>query len=173
MYSQFIENMLLDEYMKEAEYSVTLGETLDMKANIWLVVITFLAAQTAYFLSKGLSGYVFCGQVASALLLIGAALLSLWELMPRRYLLFTPSEGAIQKKLEKLRDEHKESAEKEKLVESGIVNAQMQWAKERTAVNMAINHKKSALIDWSFWLTAGAVILNFATLATFFKLPSS
>jgi hypothetical protein len=169
MFSQLIENMLFEQYMKEAEYSISLGDTLDMKANIWLVVITFLATQTAYFLSKELHGYVFWGQVVSAFLLLVAGLLSLWELMPRDYLLFRPSQGAIQKKIEKLRDEHKESTDKEKMVEAGIVNAQMQWAKERTEFNMAINDKKSALINWSFWLAAVSFGFNFATLATLFK----
>jgi hypothetical protein len=169
VFSQAIENMLLDEYMKEAEYSISLGDTLDMKANIWLVVITFLATQTAYFLSKGLLGCVFWGQVVSAFLLVIAGLLSLWELMPRDYLLFRPSEGAIQRKLEKLRNDHKDN---EKLIESEIMNAQMLWAKERTEVNMGINEKKSALICWSFWLAAVAFVINFATLATLFKLPS-
>src|ERR1700723_453304 len=166
MFSQLIENMLFDQYMKEAEYSISLGDTLDMKANIWLVVITFLGTQSAYFLSKGLHGYVFWGQVISAALLVIAGLLCLWELMPRDYLLFRPSGGAIQRKLEKLRAEHKDN---EKLVEAEIVNAQMGWAKERIEVNMRINSKKSALINWSFWLAAVAFGLNFATLATLFK----
>jgi hypothetical protein len=169
MYSPLIESMLFDGYMKEAEYSITLGDTLDMKANIWLVVITFLATQTAYFLSKELSVCLFWGQVASAFLLVIAGLLSLWELMPRDYLLFRPSEGAIQRKLEKLRNEHKESTDEEKLVEAAIMNAQMEWAKERIEFNMRINRKKSALIDWSFWLAAAAFVINFVTLASLFK----
>jgi hypothetical protein len=169
MFSQLIENMLFDEYMKEAEYSISLGDTLDVKANIWLVAITFLATQTAYFLSKGLHGYVFWDQVVSAGLLVIAGLLCLWELMPRYYLLFRPSQGAIQKKLDKLRDEHKDSANKEKLIEAEIVNAQMRWAKERTEANMKINREKSTLINTSFWLAAVAFVLNFVTLATLFK----
>ncbi|MGH9574403.1 MAG: hypothetical protein ACRD40_12865, partial [Candidatus Acidiferrales bacterium] len=113
MPSQVMENRLLNDYMAEAEYSISLGDSLDIKANIWLVVITFLATQTAYFLSKELHGYVFWGQVASASLLVIAGLLSLWELRPRNYILFRPSNGAIQKKLEKLREEHKDAADKD------------------------------------------------------------
>jgi hypothetical protein len=169
MFSQVIENTLFEQYMKEAEYSLSLGDTLDMKANIWLVVITFLATQTAYFLSKGLHGYAYWEQVGTACLLIIAGLLSFWELRPRNYLLFRPSEGAIQIKIEKLREQHKGSPDQAKLVESGIINAQMEWAKERTKVNMVINENKSDLLDWSFRLTAIAFILNFATLISFFK----
>lgn len=161
--------MLVEQYMKEAEYSISLGDALDMKANIWLVVITFLATQTAYFLSKDLHGCIFWGQVASALLLIIAGLLSLWELRPRDYLLFRPSSGAIQAKLEKLRHVHADSAHKDELIESEILNAQMVWAKQRTESNMAINDEKSALINWSFWLAAGSFVLNFVTLLSLFK----
>lgn len=171
VFSQPIENMLFTEYMDEASYSISLGDTLDMKANIWLVVITFLATQTAYFMSKSSHGWAFWGQLVSAVFLIISGLLCLWELMPRNYLLFRPSEGAIQKKLEKLRAEHTGSPDKEKLVEAALVNAQVEWAKERIAANMAINTRKSTLIDWSFRLAAIAFIINFVTLTSFFKLP--
>jgi hypothetical protein len=169
MFSQVIENMLFEQYMKEAEYSLLLGDTLDMKGNIWLVVITFLATQTAYFLSKGLHGCVFWGQVASASLLVMAGLLTLWALMPRDYWVFRPSGGEIQKKIEKLREKHKDSPDQAKLVEAGLINAQMEWAKERTEVNMAINDTKSALVKWSFRVAAIAFVINFVTLASLFK----
>lgn len=63
-----------------------LSDTLDVKASIWLVVITFLATQTAGFLSDALlPGALRYAQIGSALSLAAAGALALVVLWPRNY----------------------------------------------------------------------------------------
>lgn len=120
--------ILLKEFTDEAERELSVCDSRDMKANVLLVVITFLAAQTAYFLSVAASPFLRYAQIFSGLLLAVCGALTLAELFPREYLTYHPSNGAIEKKLAHLRKEHEG---KEDQVIRHLTEQQIEWARER------------------------------------------
>lgn len=161
-----------EELTAEAERSVDLGDALDMKANVWLVVITFLGTQSVYFVEKGLPTWPHLAQATAILLLIVAAILTLVGLYPRDYLLFTPSNGAIESRLSQLSEFYSDAAEASTLIERQLIKDQIMWARERIETNHFLNKRKSGLLFWAFWFTALAAIMNLLTLLHFIKLPS-
>lgn len=166
------EELIFDQVCTEAERSFSFADTLDLKANVWLVVITFLATQTAYFTSKSLTPFWFYAQLASAGLLILAASLTLIELCPRTYCWFGPSNGAIESRLAELREHYKGHESAEKMARTQLLKDQVEWARERAIQNKQKNEFKSMLIVWAFWLTLAAFGVNLITLLSLFKLPS-
>jgi hypothetical protein len=159
------ETTIVADFLAEAERSVSYGEALDMKASIWLVIITFLATQTAYFLGKDLTRLEHHGQVLSAILLIIAGALVLAELRPQDYQIFEPSRTE-EERLTELRN-HYIKYEREDLVSTKFLEEQMKWAKERIIVNRRINEQKSRLVDWSFRFMALGTAINLLTLLHF------
>jgi hypothetical protein len=166
-----IDKLLFTEISAEAERSVSLGDVLDMKANIWLVVITFLAAQTAYFLTKDLTPLEHRGQILSAILFVIAGMLTLVELCPRTYMIYSPSNGALEERIAELQKDNGNSEDSGHRVAVQIMNEYTGWAKERIATNQHINRQKSKLLNWSFWLTAAGTAINFLTLLHFVRFP--
>jgi hypothetical protein len=161
----------LEEIQSEDERTFALGDVLDVKASIWLVVITFLAGQTAYFLSRGLSPHLYDGQLVSCLFLGIAGLLTLFELRPRKYDFFSPSNGVIEARLAQLREHYKAEVNADELAQKQILEDQVGWTKAAIVKNQRINKFKGDLVDWSFWLTTAAATINLLTLLSFFKLP--
>jgi len=164
-----MQSILLKEFTSESERSFSLGDTFDMKANVLLVVITFLAGQTAYFLSIAHSSAVRHGQMLSAFLLIVCGALTLIELFPRTYLFFSPSNGAIERKAEKLRAGRQVD---EAVISQELLGHAVEWARERAIHNKAINKVKSAILTVVFWVMSGAVAINLITLILFATCPS-
>ena len=163
-----MQDALLTEFSSESERSFSLGDTYDMKANVVLVVITFLAGQTAYFLSITHSPAVRDGQMLSAFLLVVCGVLTLVELFPRTYLFFSPSNGAIERKAKKFREEQKA----EEAVLRELLKHEVEWARERAVHNKGINKTKSAILGVIFWILSGAVVINLVTLVLFAMCPS-
>jgi len=166
-----IEISWLDELRSEADRSLSQGDTLDMKANIWLVVITFLATQTVFFLGQNLTPIEHSGQILSVVLFVIAGAITLIELCPRTYLIYEPSNGAIEDRRTNLEAYYAQYEDSGQRVESQLLKDQLKWAKERIAKNQSINRGKSKLVVWSFWLTAAGATINFLTLLHFVKLP--
>src|SRR5690348_4795153 len=79
----------VEEYLKsQDDLEFELGDTLDVKTSIALVLITFLATQSADFLRHNppLSSFWHVVQVVSAAALIAAGVLAIAELKPRGYI---------------------------------------------------------------------------------------
>jgi hypothetical protein len=80
-------DQIISEHLKEQdEREFALGDTLDIKTSIALVIITFLATQSAEFLKASASAprWHIIQQMSVACLVI-AGLLALIELIPRNY----------------------------------------------------------------------------------------
>jgi len=165
-----MQDVLLNDFSDEAERSFVLGDTFDMKANVLLVVITFLAAQTAYFLGIVKMPVEHYGQVASAILLAIAAVLVLLELRPKDYIFFSPSNGAIERKISKLQKEY--GKEQDHKILEHLVRDEIEWARERAKKHKELNRQKSTLLQWAFYITAWSVAINLVTLLAFAILPS-
>lgn len=155
---------LLAEISSKDDLAVKLGDTLDVKASILLLVITFLATQTAYFLDKSPTALPHHLLVCSGMLLGCATIAALVELWPRTYMLPLPEKSGVERAAE-LRDFYGQHEG----VEAGVMVAeftknQMGWAQSRIASNQAINRNKSKCLEWSFYFTAIAMLLNMVTL---------
>lgn len=82
-----INDRLLAELNSKDDLAFKLGETLDVKASIGLVVITFLGTQTAYLLDKHVTGVFHALQDVLVIFLVIATIMSIVELWPRDYIM--------------------------------------------------------------------------------------
>jgi len=155
---------LLDELNSKDDLAVRLGDTLDVKASILLAAITLLATQTAYFLDKQTPGLPHYLLVGAAVLLGMATVTAFAELWPRTYMMPVPESSGIARATE-LHDfySQRESVEASTMFAEFTKN-EMGWAQSRIATNQGINFVKSKCLEWSFYFTALAMLLNIATL---------
>lgn len=142
-----------------------LGDTMDVKASIALVIITFLATQTASFISDG--GVLAWPwdrrlQLIAAVFLAVAGALAFVELWPRDYEI-EPAES-WDAWIGQLRRYYKDDPNAEQKVEAAVLEAQRLRTKERIASNSKTNEQKAELLAWSFRFTGAALALNLATL---------
>ena len=156
---------LLNEYVAEHDRILGTCDAYDVKASIWLVVITFLAVQTGDLLSKGLPRCLLYGQWASVVLLVAAGVSTLVELYPRDYKRYAPTNGVIERWLPKLRERHKGDADAESAVLHKTTSYRLLWFKKMVAENKSLNRKKANLLLFSFWTAAVAAGANLVTLA--------
>jgi hypothetical protein len=161
---------LLAEISTKDDLEVRLGDTLDVKASIGLVVITFLATQTAYFLDKHPSGFPHGLQIASAIFLAAATIAAFIVLWPRNYILPLPESSGIDRaaELREFYSQH-EGVETSTML-AQFVQDEIGWAKIRISANEKQNEAKSAWLQWSFYLTAIAMLTNIVTLFYFMHL---
>jgi hypothetical protein len=159
------EQMISEHLKDQDEREFALGDTLDIKTSIALVIITFLATQSAEFLKGALSPRWHTVQKISVVCIVIAGMLALLELIPRGYKLrmsphkflewinqtreFYRTEGAT--------DPDASTAERISAVETKKLT-------DRFTVNSAINETKAFLMAWAFYFTVAAVGLNLATL---------
>lgn len=159
-----VNERLLDELNAKDDLAIKLGDTLDVKASIGLVVITFLATQTAYFLDKHISGAAHNMQVGSVVCLSVALFFALVELWPRTYMLPLPESSAVSR-AEELRKHYAQYADAPAAaISEHLTKDEIEWAKTRIIANQKKNHQKSRWLSISFYFTAGALILNILTL---------
>jgi len=129
-----------------------------------LAAITLLATQTAYFLDKKIPGTSHYLLLAAAILLGAAIAAAFAELWPRTYIMPAPESSGIARaaELHDFYSKHENVDANTMLAE--FTKNEMGWAQERIAKNQRINHYKSKYLEWSFYFTGAAMILNVATL---------
>jgi hypothetical protein len=81
---------VMDSLRSQDEREVDLGDTFDIKTSIALVILIFLATQSAEFLKMPLSSFWHLIQQLSVASLVIAGVLALIELIPRDYRLRMP-----------------------------------------------------------------------------------
>jgi len=155
--------MRLEEINAKEDLSLRLGDALDVKASIGLAIILFLATQSAYLLDKGLPRIGVAMQIFSIVCVVLAALFALFELWPRVYVLPEPESPIISQRIEELTAHYSAYPDLETNVATALMRDQIQWAANRIADNQKKNHRKSALLEWSFWFTGAAVVINLLT----------
>lgn len=156
---------IAESIKNQDETELALGDTLDVKASIALVVIIFLATQSADFLksSPPLSPAWHHVQVWSVFCLIAAGVCAFFELLPRQYeMRMSPAEfiGWVNK----LADFYKGDPDAESKISQDITDTEIKKIEKRFSANSAINARKSLLLDWCFRFTAAALAFNLATL---------
>ncbi len=158
-----ITELRLEEINAKEDLSLRLGDALDVKASIGLALILFLATQSAYLLDKGLPRFGVTMQILSILCVVAAALFSLLELWPRVYVLPEPESPIVSQRIEELTNHYSAYPDLEENVAKALMSDSIQWASNRIADNQKKNRNKSALLEWSFWFTGAAVVINLLT----------
>lgn len=159
-------------YAKDA-MELDLGNTLDVKASLVLVLITFLAAQTQDWLAKGtLGNSERLGQIVAAASLGAALLLAVAGLWLRKYQVELPEQLNVW--LAQLREFYGEQSDAETEIEISVLGWQVDRTLERIRVNGKVNTQRTEFISWSFRCTAAALLIDLATLLhlTLAKAPS-
>jgi hypothetical protein len=157
---------VMDFLRSQDEREVDLGDTFDIKTSIALVILIFLATQSADFLKMPLSFCWHIIQQLSVAFLVIAATLALIELIPRDYHLRMAPDAFLN-----WADQVKASYKKSDVPdpESGAIahirDVEIKKLKDRFTANSSVNAKKSWLVNWSFRAMTLAVILNLLTLA--------
>jgi hypothetical protein len=154
----------LSEINAKEDLTLRLGDALDVKASICLAIILFLATQSAYFFDKGLSSCEFWIQVVSIICIIAGAICAIVELWPREYTLPHPESDIVSSRIDELTRHYSAYPNAAAAVEDALIADEIGWAKSRIAETQKKNWTKSNFLNWSFWLTAGAVVLNLLTL---------
>ena len=145
-------------YAKD-EMELNLGNTLDVKASLVLVLITFLAAQTEDLLSKGeLSHPGRVLQMIAAISLGMALLTAVWGLWIREYAVELPED--LSAWIERLREFYQDELNAELEIERSILGWQIGRTTERIQINGGLNAQRTSLASWSFRLTAAACSKN-------------
>lgn len=153
---------------EQDERELALGDTLDIKTSIVLVIITFLATQSETLLKATEKlRWWHIAQRCSVVFLVIAGLLAIAELIPRKYRFRMPldeflpwANGVLDsyKRRPNLLDPETEAV-------AHIENEEIEKAKDRFLANREINDSKSRFMKWSFRATFAALLLNLATLA--------
>lgn len=140
----------------------SLSDTLDVKASIALVLITFLATQSSGFLASALPGRLAWVQLVSAVLLGAGAIFALASLWPRDH--DTETAEALDEWTQQLREHFKGHPDPEAEVEAEFRSGMIKRLKERIATNARIDRTKSRFMEWSYKLSGVAMLLNMTTL---------
>lgn len=159
-----VNDRLLAELSAKDDLAFRLGDTLDVKASIGLVVITFLGTQTAYLLDKHVTGLAHILQAGSVVALVAATIASIVELWPRNYVMIEPEVNTASRIIE-LQDHYSQyGGEVDANVLDQLTENEVAWTLDRIVANQTKNHAKGKWLDWAFKATAVSLILNAITL---------
>jgi len=152
--------MILEHLQAQDDLEFELGDTFDIKTSIALVVIIFLAAQSGGFLASAMPLHWHNIQIASVCCTVIAGLLAMFALWPRNYKLRMEPDGFLGwiKEVNEFFGDDKASA-----VEF-LRTTQIEKIQKRFAKNSSVNATKSRFMEWAFYLTMAALILNITTL---------
>jgi hypothetical protein len=154
-----VDEILLTELKSKEDLVIRLGDAIDAKINIGLVLVVFLATQTAYFLEKSMPGRSL--QIIAVYMLALAAVCALIGLWPRKFLLPYP-ESNLSDRIKELAEHYESYPDAEENVTREITKNDIQWTLTRISDNQKKNTSKGQWLSFSFWLTASALLLNLA-----------
>ena len=143
-----------------------LSDTLDMKASVSLVVITFLATQTAVFISNEfMSDVLRWLQSTSAVFLAFAGALAMVVLWPREYSVEKSEEFAGWRA--RLENYYKGQDDAQRKVDDEYLAGRIQGLRVQIAENRRLDDRKSLALAWSYRLVGVSLGLNMLTLVWF------
>ena len=159
-----VNERFLSELNAKDDLALKLGDTLDVKASIGLVVVTFLGTQTAYLLDKHVGGICHWLQSISVAFLVAATIACIVELWPRQYILIEP-EGNVKDRISQLRAHYSQFPDADDShILAQLTDDEIAWTTIRIAKNQGWNKRKSRWLEWSFYATAGSFVLNLVTI---------
>jgi len=158
-----IEELKMERVNEIVGREFALADTLDVKTSIVLAIVVFLATQSDSFFHAGLLPHIIMLQYVSIGAQVVAGLCAVFALRPRKYGAEREITG-YDKWIDTIRDNHSEDAEGTAL--RVIIEKRANRAKQRAERYVARNEEKARLLGLAFYFTAGATILNLATLVS-------
>lgn len=154
--------VVLDRLYAKDQLVFGLSDTLDTKASIALVVITFLATQTGWFIAETrVTGILLGLQVCSAWILAVAGALALLTLWPRVYQ--TEAAEEFDEWVEQLTVHFQSDPDAAEKVAFEVAYGEIGLLKNRIARNGALNEAKGWYLEGSFWTSSAAFAINLLT----------
>jgi hypothetical protein len=166
MFLPMLSDKLREMVVERDRFELSLGDAIDVKASIALVLITFLGTVSGTLVeSTSLGHWGRIAQVASIAAVIVAGALVTLSVWPRNYLAadIPQKYTAWVKSLEHLlENEPDKEIQLNELIQEGLDDA----ALARIEVNHRINSTKSNLLSWAFWFILVSLIVDSAALAS-------
>jgi hypothetical protein len=157
------DELLIERLTDRASQLSAQSDTLDVKASILLVVVTFLAGQSADLLSKHHNGWVHWEQIVCIVLQIGAGVLLALQLRITSY------DVELSETYPKWRDElstyYANDAKKDENVLRDLQKGIIQRSVVRLEKTRKSNEQKATLVNLTFWVTLVSLACNLAALA--------
>ena len=154
-----IEKVVAEQEKRLDEMFFQLGDVLDVKASIILVVISFLGAISGQILVLRDLPYLIRGiQIVAVLALAGGLLASVRSLWPREFEA-PPDMTEWTAYLAELEKYYSISENQAESVAKDFIQSVAERRQEKIATNRAFTKAKSAMNDWAF---RGTVVAAFA-----------
>lgn len=155
--------LLISESRSRDEAEFALGDTLDVKASILLVVVIFLAGITGGLLASvgGEHGSMKWAQIVCAIFLFASGILIVYVIWPRAYL--TEGENRASDLLKYF--EENPMAEADPEIEITILKDDISETGKRIVHNREVNAKKSRALRWAFYTVIPALVLELLSAA--------
>jgi hypothetical protein len=160
-----LEEIIVEHLKWQNQVEYELSDSYDVKTSIALVVILFLAAQSAGFLGSQMPLHWHYWQIASVIFLIISGVLSVIELIPRTYRVgLSPNE--FQQWIDEVKSFYGAQAASDPNVRTVefVRRKQIDQMRERFIENSSKNASKSALIQWIFLSMVISLAINLLTL---------
>lgn len=139
-------------------------DTLDVKTGLILVILIFLAGQSAEFFKSSATSLERYVQALSITFLIISGIFAVAELWPRTF--FEEAEPQeYEDRLSLLRNYYEDEPNPEEFALTRAFEERLEAAHRRIGKNIAINEEKSSLLNRSFYCAVIALAANLATLA--------
>ena len=137
------------------------SDTLDVKASILLVAVTFLAGHSMYLLEKNIGQFIRYDQFLSVLLQVAAGITLAFHLRVRGY------SGETSEELPEWRDEVVKAFGSLNVgqVEEALNEGLIKRAKERVKIAKEINDRKTGCLELAYKITLAAFVCNLAAAA--------
>ena len=160
-------NELVKSLEQKDRMFFSLSDTLDVKASIGLVLITFLAAQTADLLSKELSQFLDGVQVLCVVILAVASIFALLTIKPRKHDVEATEKMWIYR--DDLRAHFLRTGEvdPDEKADQELVRTRVKGFEKQIEHNRQIAHRKSNFVNCCYYLVFAAFTLNLLTLTCF------
>jgi hypothetical protein len=161
-----LDPLILERLSAKDELTYQRGDTLDLKASIVLVVVTFLAGQSADLLAKGnLTPFGKVAQIVAAISVSLAGILVWGQLWPREY------EVEAAEKFPQWKDDleefYSQDADASAVISTLLVQGIIARTTERIYANSAINKRRSNLLLSSYIFASLSLGINLATMFGF------
>ncbi len=140
------------------------GDTLDVKTGLILVILIFLAGQSANFLSASVTTLEKYLQYLSIVSLIVGGAYAVLELWPRKFLKEAEPQE-YDRRLELLAKYYADEPNTSNFVLTMALEERIETAHKRISKNSSHNTKKSRLLNRSFYFVIFSLAANLATLA--------
>ena len=153
----------LEQLLTKDRLLFNLSDTLDMKASVSLIVVTFLAALTADFLAAHmLSDWIRRLQILAAIALAIGGICAMVVLWPRVYAVEKAEEfGAFWEELVK---HYKGADDADQQVKNAYLAGRIKGIKAQISANRQVDDRKSQFLSGAYKCAGVALLLNLITL---------